>query len=195
MCASVEEVLKTEFGVGLGDPGVPILDPCTGTGHFNVNLMRRIPGKDLPRMYREQLFANEVMLLPYYIAAMFMLSEPMRRSICVLYRARQDGSRSGVATSFFFMEDDLVPTAKHVMEDHENSREPYSLLIRPSQSRDACRAIECVYHIEQDLALIKLEKRYPVTPFRPCLRTEKGFTYVGYNPTNESLEAQYIPKF
>ncbi len=70
MCASVEEVLKTEFGLGLGDPGVNILDPCTGTGNFIVNLMRRIPKKDLPRMYREQLFANEVMLLPYYIAAM-----------------------------------------------------------------------------------------------------------------------------
>lgn len=66
MCASVEEVLKTEFGLGLGDPGVNILDPCTGTGNFIVNLMRRIPRKDLPRMYREQLFANEVMLLPYY---------------------------------------------------------------------------------------------------------------------------------
>jgi len=70
MCASVEQVLKTEFGLSLGDPGVNILDPCTGTGNFIVNLIRRIPGKDLPRMYREQLFANEVMLLPYYIAAM-----------------------------------------------------------------------------------------------------------------------------
>jgi predicted helicase len=70
MCASVEEVLKSEFGLGLGDPGVHILDPCTGTGNFLVNLIRRIPKKDLPRMYREQLFANEVMLLPYYIAAM-----------------------------------------------------------------------------------------------------------------------------
>ncbi len=31
--------------------------------------MRRIEPKDLPRVYREQLFANEVMLLPYYVAA------------------------------------------------------------------------------------------------------------------------------
>ncbi len=70
MCASVEEVLRTEFGKGLGDEGVTILDPCTGTGNFIVNLMRRIPKRDLPRAYREQLFANEVMLLPYYIASM-----------------------------------------------------------------------------------------------------------------------------
>jgi predicted helicase len=70
MCASVAEVPEKEFGLSLGSPGVNILDPCTGTGNFIVNLLRRIPKKDLPRMYREQLFANEVMLLPYYIAAL-----------------------------------------------------------------------------------------------------------------------------
>ena len=70
MCASVEEVLQSEFGKTLGDRDVHILDPCTGTGNFIVNLLRRIPKKDLSRMYREQLFANEVMLLPYYIAAL-----------------------------------------------------------------------------------------------------------------------------
>jgi predicted helicase len=70
MCASVEEVLRDEFGLTLGSPGVTILDPCTGTGNFVVNLLRRVPKKDLPRVYREQLFANEVMLLPYYIAAL-----------------------------------------------------------------------------------------------------------------------------
>jgi len=52
MCASVAEVLDTEFGLSLGSPGVQILDPCTGTANFIVNLLRRIPKKDLPRMYR-----------------------------------------------------------------------------------------------------------------------------------------------
>jgi len=70
MCASVEEVLKTEFGLSLGSEEVNILDPCTGTGNFIVNLLRRIPKRDLPRMYGKQLFGNEVMLLPYYIAAL-----------------------------------------------------------------------------------------------------------------------------
>ena len=70
MCASVAEVLQSEFGLSLSSPEVVILDPCTGTGNFIVNLMRRIPKRDLPRMYREQLFANEVMLLPYYIASL-----------------------------------------------------------------------------------------------------------------------------
>jgi len=70
MCASVEEVLKTEFGKTLGSKDVNILDPCTGTGNFIVNLIRRVPKRDLAGVYREQLFANEVMLLPYYIAAL-----------------------------------------------------------------------------------------------------------------------------
>ena len=70
MCASVEQVLKEEFGKQLSDPGVNILDPCTGTGNFVVNLLRRIPKRALRRVYTEQLFANEVMLLPYYIAAL-----------------------------------------------------------------------------------------------------------------------------
>ena len=70
MCASVAEVLEKEFGKKLGDKDVNILDPCTGTGNFIVNLLHRIPKKDLPRMYRDQLFANEIMLLPYYIAAL-----------------------------------------------------------------------------------------------------------------------------
>ena len=70
MCASVVEVLEKEFGRTLGDPDVKVLDPCTGTGNFIVNLLRRVPKKDLPRFYKEQLFANEIMLLPYYIAAL-----------------------------------------------------------------------------------------------------------------------------
>jgi predicted helicase len=70
MWASVEEVLRKEFNLTLGSKGVNILDPCTGTGNFIVNFINRISNRDLPRVYKEQLFANEVMLLPYYIAAL-----------------------------------------------------------------------------------------------------------------------------
>jgi len=69
MGASIVEILKSVFGFSLGSPSVYLLDPCTGTGNFVVNMMRRVAKKDLPRFYREQLFANEVMLLPYYIAS------------------------------------------------------------------------------------------------------------------------------
>jgi predicted helicase len=46
MCASVAEVLQTEFGKTLGSPGVHILDPCTGTGNFVVNLLQRIDNRN-----------------------------------------------------------------------------------------------------------------------------------------------------
>jgi len=73
MVNSVDEVLHTEFGTALAAPGVAILDPATGTGNFIVNIIRRIQETDpfaLPHKYRHELFANEIMLLPYYIASM-----------------------------------------------------------------------------------------------------------------------------
>jgi predicted helicase len=70
MVASVDEVLQREFGKSLSTPGVKILDPCTGTGNFIVNILRRLNRRDLRQKYREDLFANEIMLLPYYIAAL-----------------------------------------------------------------------------------------------------------------------------
>lgn len=69
MVSSVEEVLKAEFGKTLSDQGVHILDPCVGTGTFMLELMERIRPSALPHKYREELHCNEVLLLPYYIAA------------------------------------------------------------------------------------------------------------------------------
>ena len=73
MCAAVEEALQREFGKKLGDEGVILIDPATGTGNFIVNLLRRAFERN-PRhfedFYRHRLFANEVMLMPYYIASL-----------------------------------------------------------------------------------------------------------------------------
>jgi predicted helicase len=70
MCASVDEVLRRDFGMSLSAPGVSVLDPATGTGSFVVNLLRRIDGSALQQKYQHELFANEIMLLPYYIASL-----------------------------------------------------------------------------------------------------------------------------
>jgi predicted helicase len=70
MIASIRELLKKEFGKELGDAGVHFLDPFTGTGNFVVHLMREIPKTALPRKYAGELWANEIMLLPYYIAGL-----------------------------------------------------------------------------------------------------------------------------
>ena len=69
MCTAVEAALRDEFALSLASPEVVILDPCTGTGNFIVNLIERMPGKALADAYQHRLFANEVMLLPYYVAS------------------------------------------------------------------------------------------------------------------------------
>ncbi len=70
MCASVGEVLATEFKKEFGDQDVFVLDPCTGTGNYIVNILKRMPPKKISAAYKNNLFANEIMLLPYYIAAL-----------------------------------------------------------------------------------------------------------------------------
>ena len=68
---SVNDVLQEEFGRTLTDEGVHILDPFTGTGTFLVQLLQSglIQPDDLERKYREELHANEILLLAYYIAS------------------------------------------------------------------------------------------------------------------------------
>lgn len=116
-------------------------------------------------------------------------------AICIFYRVYEDGTRKPFGTGFFFMENDLVATAKHIMEDHANARTPYGLLVRPSQSPIGYSASECVYHMEQDLALVRLEKSHPVAPLAPCFETKEGFVFVGYDPPTESILARPVPKF
>nr|WP_322719688.1 type ISP restriction/modification enzyme [Nostoc sp. ChiQUE02] len=68
---SVDDALKQEFGVGLTDEKVHILDPFTGTGTFIARLLQSglIQPKDLIRKFQHELHANEIILLAYYIAA------------------------------------------------------------------------------------------------------------------------------
>ena len=68
---SANEVLQDEFGRCLSDEGVHILDPFTGAGIFLARLLQSqlIQLDDLERKYREELHANEIVLLAYYIAA------------------------------------------------------------------------------------------------------------------------------
>ena len=68
---SVNDVLQEEFGKSISDEGVHVLDPFTGTGTFLVQLLQSglIHPDDLERKYREELHANEILLLAYYIAS------------------------------------------------------------------------------------------------------------------------------
>ena len=68
---NADQALRKEFGVGLTDEGVDILDPFTGTGTFIVRLLQNglIKPEDLERKFKQELHANEIVLLAYYIAA------------------------------------------------------------------------------------------------------------------------------
>jgi predicted helicase len=68
---SVNDILKKEFDRTISDENIHILDPFTGTGTFMVRLLQSglIDVKDLERKYKDELHANEIVLLAYYIAA------------------------------------------------------------------------------------------------------------------------------
>ena len=61
-------LLKKHFGKTLGDKNVNILDPATGTGTFITNLINHLPADRLEYKYLNEIHANEVEILPYYIA-------------------------------------------------------------------------------------------------------------------------------
>lgn len=69
---AVEAALAEHFdGATLSDEGVHILDPFTGTGTFITRLLQSgfIVPTELERKFTEELHANEILLLAYYIAA------------------------------------------------------------------------------------------------------------------------------
>ncbi|MGV2821942.1 type ISP restriction/modification enzyme [Brevibacterium casei] len=68
---SVNDVLKEHFGTTISGEGVHVLDPFTGTGTFITRLLQSglIEPADLARKYANELHANEILLMAYYIAA------------------------------------------------------------------------------------------------------------------------------
>ena len=66
-----DDLLKKHFGRGLSDNNVQILDPATGTGTFVTNLINYLNYLSEDRLkykYLNEIYANEVAILPYYIA-------------------------------------------------------------------------------------------------------------------------------
>ena len=63
-----DHLLQKHFGRSLADDNVQILDPATGTGTFITSLINYLPEDRLEYKYRNEIHANEVAILPYYIA-------------------------------------------------------------------------------------------------------------------------------
>ncbi len=70
MIESADWLCQKHFGKALIDKGVEILDPATGTGTFICELLEHFRGQPqkLAYKYKEELHANEVAILPYYVA-------------------------------------------------------------------------------------------------------------------------------
>lgn len=68
MIESVDYLLDKHFGRLLADNNVEILDPATGTGTFIAELIDYLPSPQLEYKYLQEIHANEVAILPYYIA-------------------------------------------------------------------------------------------------------------------------------
>lgn len=68
---SANDALQTAFGKSLGDERVSILEPFVGTGTFVSRLLQSglIAPERLEHKYRHEIFANEIVLLSYYIAS------------------------------------------------------------------------------------------------------------------------------
>lgn len=70
MIDGADWLCEQHFGRHLVDEDVQILDPATGTGTFVCELLEHFRGQraKLEHKYRYELHANEVAILPYYVA-------------------------------------------------------------------------------------------------------------------------------
>ena len=63
-----DHLLQKHFGRSLASDNVQILDPAAGTGTFVTGLIDYLPPERLDYKYLNEIHANEVAILPYYIA-------------------------------------------------------------------------------------------------------------------------------
>jgi predicted helicase len=70
MIDGADWLCEQHFGKSLIDKGVDILDPATGTGTFVCEMLEHFRGQSakLQHKYDHELHANEVAILPYYVA-------------------------------------------------------------------------------------------------------------------------------
>ncbi len=115
---SVNDVLQSEFKTTLGSKGVHIIDPFTGTGTFITRLLQSglITKEELEYKYKNEIHANEIVLLAYYIAAI---------NIEAVYHALAGGEYvpfQGICltdTFAMYEKDDMI---SDLLEDNSNRR-------------------------------------------------------------------------
>lgn len=125
---SVNDVLKKEFGRGLTDENIHILDPFTGTGTFMTRLLQSglIEEKDLERKYKYELHANEIVLLAYYIAAI---------NIENAYHDQTPDPDDGIGKSKYIPFDGIVLTDTFQLGENDDSEKLFSEMFPQNSKR------------------------------------------------------------
>lgn len=125
---SVNDILKKEFGRSLSDENIHILDPFTGTGTFMVRLLQSglIDVKDLERKYKNELHANEIVLLAYYIASVNIEN--------AYYDATPDPN-DGIGTANYTPFDGIVLTDTFQLSETTDGEIQYEELLKKNSDR------------------------------------------------------------
>lgn len=121
---SVNDALQNEFGQTLGDKNVHIIDPFTGTGTFITRLLQSglISPEQLAYKYKNEIHANEIVLLAYYIAAI---------NIEAVYHDIVGGDYQpfeGICLTDTFQLHEKEDLVSHVMEDNHARRKKQKAL-------------------------------------------------------------------
>jgi predicted helicase len=127
---SVNDVLKKEFGRSVTDENVHILDPFTGTGTFMTRLLQSglIEQKDLERKYKNELHANELVLLAYYIATI---------NIENAFHDATDDPNDGIGKEKYIPFDGIVLTDTFQLGETDNSEKMFSEMFPQNSERVA----------------------------------------------------------
>ncbi len=185
---SVDAVLKKNFKRTLSDKGVHVLDPFAGTGTFLVRLIQSglIKPRDLFRKYLNELHANEIVLLAYYIAAVNVENayhaavdakgyQPFE-GICFTdtFQAAENDEHAQGQTDFKALRDPLHENAARVKEQLQTRIEviignpPYSVGQRSANDNN------------QNQSYQKLEDRIAATYAAKTDATNKNALYDSY---------------
>lgn len=121
---SVNDVLQSEFGQTLGSKGVHIIDPFTGTGTFITRLLQSglISKEELAYKYQNEIHANEIILLAYYIAAI---------NIEAVYHSIMDGEYQpfeGICLTDTFQLHEKEDLVSHMLEANSSRRKKQKAL-------------------------------------------------------------------
>jgi len=121
---SVNEALQNEFSQTLGSKNVHIIDPFTGTGTFITRLLQSglISKDQLAYKYQNEIHANEIVLLAYYIAAI---------NIEAVYHSIMGGDYqpfNGICLTDTFQLHEKEDLVSHMMEANSSRRKKQKAL-------------------------------------------------------------------